>query len=769
MSLKLVPKEGLTGDVLLREAVSDFKSIIDLVRVTLAKRLYPAQQEAWVTIEAIYADRVIIEKDGKKIQFPYTIDADNTVSFGEGVQVVEDYVPVVTMKESAPLEASRFIEAAGKPEEGKWLIKVVECGVSKNNWIYTDVVLREGAPLFNGARVFVKPDDEHLKGGGKSFDQLEGGLSDARFIEGATPNTGYIQAVLTFIDPNSETAVKVREAYSRNLTGLFGFSIDVDGKAKRPIQRGNRTLREATKITKVSSVDLIVEPGAGGELIRMVESFNPNMETDMWKQRALNAVMLVNPGKFAGRTIDDIGDDELDAAFREAVASGQNSNSGGTSPEVVEQVRMVEARANMRTTVGLSTLPQAAKDKLLKDFLARESFVDADVDAAITGEREYLARFVESGRVNLNFDEAARVEDRSVRMAGMLDAFFDPAHADHRNTHSIREAYIEITGDVRVTGHLRNCDRVKMREALGGDVHMREAVDSSTFAQVLGDAITRRMQAIYVGQTDTQAWRRVCITGRVSDFRTQRATRVGGYGNLSVVAEKDPYPPMGTPGDDEALWKVDKRGGTEEVTFESIKNDDVRLISRIPQELSLAAANTLNEFVFDFYRTNPLSWDGVALYHATHNNLFANAFSGAEFKLHRLAMQKQTRAGSGKRLANSPAMLLVPFELQDSAYDTFVRGTNNDKTFVQNLNPEIVTVDYWTDANDWVTLADPNKFPVLEIDFLDGQQEPELFVQDNPTSGSLFTNDVITYKIRHIYGGNLLVDAEKGTTKAVVV
>jgi len=98
-----------------------------------------------------------------------------------------------------------------------------------------------------------------------------------------------------------------------------------------------------------------------------------------------------------------------------------------------------------------------------------------------------------------------------------------------------------------------------------------------------------------------------------------------------------------------------------------------------------------------------------------------------------------------------------------------VRNQNLDKTFVQSMVPEIIPVSYWTDATDWVTLADPSRFPVLEIGFLDGKEEPELFIQDSPTVGSLFSNDKVTYKIRHIYGGGLLVDAEKGTTKAVVV
>lgn len=767
-----IPKKGLTGSVLLREAVSEYRAIIDLVRGALNNMLYPAGTNDWVHIEAIYPDRVVIEKDGKNIQFPYSIDANNTVTFGNGVQVIEEYVPLAPMKEAAAVQQGVFIEAAGEPDSGKWLIKVVQAGLSLNGVYYPDAVLREAAPLFNGARVFVKGDVEHIKGQGKDFRQLEAGLSSSQFIEGATPDSGYIQAVMSFIVPSDVTAIKVREAYARDMAHLFGFSIDADGTAKNKT-KGGKKFKEATSITKVSSVDLIVEPGAGGQLIRMVESINPNKETDMFKQRMFEAVMSANPAKFAGKSVDDVTDAELDAAFREAFPgnsnqnTNQNTNTGLTPEQVDERIRMVEARANMRTEIATCTLPQAAKDKLLADFNARERFVEADVTAAIKAERDYLARFAESGRVQLDLgDVNIQVQDRSVVIADMLDAYFDPNHKDHRNVHSFKECYIEITGDKYVTGHMKNVDRAKLREAAG--FTFREAIDTSTFAEVLGDAVTRRMQQIYLGMTDLQGWRQVCKVGRANDFRIQHSTRVGGYGNLPVVGQGDPYPEMQTPGDDESTWKVDKRGGTERITIEAIKNDDMRVITAIPGELALAAANTLYEFVFDFFRLNPVSWDGIALYHASHGNLFTGALSAAEYKAHRLAMQKQSRVGSGKRMGNTPSMLLLPFDQQDVGYDLFVRGANNDKTFVQSLNPTIVTVNYWTDATDWVTLADPNRFGVLEVDFLDGREEPDLFVQDSPTVGSMFSNDQITWKIRHIYGGNFLVDAEKGTTKAVV-
>ena len=58
--------------------------------------------------------------------------------------------------------------------------------------------------------------------------------------------------------------------------------------------------------------------------------------------------------------------------------------------------------------------------------------------------------------------------------------------------------------------------------------------------------------------------------------------------------------------------------------------------------------------------------------------------------------------------------------------------------------------------SDWFLVADPVGMPTIEIDFLNGQQEPEIFIQDMPTVGSVFSADKITYKIRHIYGGDVL-------------
>ena len=151
----------------------------------------------------------------------------------------------------------------------------------------------------------------------------------------------------------------------------------------------------------------------------------------------------------------------------------------------------------------------------------------------------------------------------------------------------------------------------------------------------------------------------------VTDFRTQERPRLGGYGNLPAVAQGDPYTALTSPSDEKATYAVTKRGGTEDLTLEMIRNDDVGAIRRLPTELALAAANTLYEFVFDFIRTNPTIYDTKALFHADHGNLGTTALDATSFAAARLAMIQQVRAGSGKRLNIGPATVLVPFELQE--------------------------------------------------------------------------------------------------------
>lgn len=784
MKLKPVPQEGIIGETALREAAAgDFHDIMGLVRAALEGVMSPQPgcAEVYVSTEAMFADRAIVRVEGRYLAYPYSIADNNQVTLGTPFEVTKDFAPV-SMREAKddPIQVQgAFLEA--KDAQGlKWRVKVIEAGLSGNRNYYPDTALREAVPLFNGVRVFVKSDEDHLKGKGKDFGQLIGRISNPSFIEGKGKDTGEIHADLEVLKTAGDVPAKMLEAYNRGMADLFGFSIDVTGRAK--VQGGKRV---AQKFTKVNSLDLIIEPGAGGQLINLIEAINPDNNpeehADMaLRTRMIEAIKKANKGSLPDG-LDETNDDALEIAYREALAQntddddkGDAGAAGGAAPanvatvdQVNDAVRMVEARANMRVAVAESGLPDKAKAKLRKQFEGATQFTEAQVDEAITGERDYLASFTESGHVSglggtLSIESG---ESRPEIVASMLDAFFDKDHKDHRSVRSFKECYREITGDSRVTGHMKDCDASRMREALG-ETGFREALDSTSFSNVLGDSITRAMIRMYNLKSNLDVWRHLADVVPVSDFRTQERTRYGGYGDIPAVAENGPYNALTSPTDEKATYAVTKRGGTETISLEMIKNDDVGAIQRIPQKLSRAAQRTLSKFVLDFIATNPTIYDTVALFHATHGNLSTAALDAASLTAARLAMMKQTELNSGERLGIPPAHLWVPADMEETAFDLFRRTTNNDTDFAESLQMQIHPVWYWTDANDWAVTADKADIPFIEIGFLDGQEEPELFVQDSPTQGSLFSNDQIKYKLRHVYGGT--VDEFRGAHKSVV-
>ncbi|MBX9831657.1 MAG: hypothetical protein K2X78_01245 [Burkholderiaceae bacterium] len=791
-------RTGAAVDAALREAAAaperDFRQLIDVVRAAISEQINSGrlpEQRRYCSLSAIYSDRAVIELDGKHYQYAYSfkhVAGSDQVVLGAPIEVVEQYVPTAPAASPAPATPTAVVaavrEAMATGEEnfreaadGSIEVTLIRAGRSGNRNYYPDGALREAASasLFEGVRVFVKSDEQHVQGKGKDVRNLIGGIYGVRFVEGKAPDTGALVGTFKALDPTDTAVTKMTEAVKRGMQSLLGLSIDALARTKLR-KAGGETLREAVKFTKVHSVDLIVEPGAGGGLDRLTEAAadqplnNPEgTAMPLWKQRMLEAIKAKDPAKHATIDADKIGDDEL-VNLHEAVcgslvpaapgASRITEAQGDNTPLTRADLEVFTLRGAARDRINAAKLPQAAKDRLQAQVSTAGSdrLTEAAVGDLIKAEGDYIARMTESGavRVPMFGEGSITVGDRSLNMRDMLDAFWDPAHKDHGRVQSFKECYIEMTGDRLVTGRLRECDQSRLVESLG----------STSLGEVLGDSVTRRMLAEYRAAVDFDGWRQLVNVVPVNDFRMQHRTRWGGYGDLPTVAEGADYQPLTSPSDEEATYKAGKKGGTEDITLEMIKNDDVGVIRRIPTKLSRAAKRTLAKFVFDFLRSNAVIYDTKALFHVDHANLFTAALSKAELAVHRLSMLKQTELSSNDRIGIAPTRLVVPADLQEAAVDLFKLSTNNEKTFIQSLTMNIIPVWYWTDANDWCTAADPADIPGIEMGFLDGRQEPELFVQDTPNVGSMFSADKLTYKIRHIYGG--AVTDYRAFTKAVV-
>lgn len=765
---KTLPATGLRGAALREAASGEYREIIDLVRDTLNAKS-GLDKDRWVDIEAIYPDCVIEKTGGKYLKYGYSIGDDNRVVLDEPVEVARGFVPVSAMREAhGPLVA-----ALDHDQGTRWLVRVIQTGWSGNQVHYPAQVLREAVPLFDRARVFVKGDQEHLAGAGKDVRNLIGQLANPQFVEAADGRPAGIYADLNLLQsaPGNIPAL-FREAFDRGMAkDLFGFSIDVIGTFQQALREGRRG-RVAQTFTKVNSLDLIVEPGAGGELVNLIEAkiSQPQEDTDMALREQMLIFLREAHGGNLPESLDITDDKAVLTAYREALIEADPAakpadppSAGLTQADLDAHTRSLEARADARQALSECDLPDTAKTRLREGLLSG-TIEPAKLPQAIESEKTYIASFREAGGQvsGLGDSRLETGQSRPEKITEMLDDIFDPA----KPLRSFREAYAEITGDRHVTGLYQHCDAARLREAVG-EANLREAISASTFGNVLGDSITRAMIRDYSNLEAYQDFRDLVDVVPVNDFRTQERTRMGGYGNLPTVKETKSYTDLASPSDEKATYSAAKRGGVETITLETIANDDVGAISRIPRSLATAAGRTLYEFVHDFLEDNPDIYDNKKLFVAAgHKNLGTKALSATSFAAARLAMRQQTELGSAKKLGIILRHLYVPAELEEKAFDLFVRNTNNDETFVQSRKPMVHVVDYWADANDWVATADKAAVPLIELGFYGGSEEPELFVQDNPTQGSLFSHDQIKYKIRHIYGG--AVKDYRGFYKAVV-
>lgn len=115
----------------------------------------------------------------------------------------------------------------------------------------------------------------------------------------------------------------------------------------------------------------------------------------------------------------------------------------------------------------------------------------------------------------------------------------------------------------------------------------------------------------------------------------------------------------------------------------------------------------------------------------------------------------------GDYLEFEPKYLVVPSELESRAIilrdSAQLPGSANNDVNQFKGKFEIVPVNTMRlrgNARNWFALADPMEAPLIEVGFVQGKREPEMFIQDQQTvmSGRAFDNDETTYKLRQAWG-----------------
>jgi hypothetical protein len=297
---------------------------------------------------------------------------------------------------------------------------------------------------------------------------------------------------------------------------------------------------------------------------------------------------------------------------------------------------------------------------------------------------------------------------------------------------------------------------------------VREAneVTTSVLSNVVLNSMTKRLVRDY--QAQPKWWEPIVIKTPVLDMKQQNRIRLNDFASLSSVSENGAYTNIAW-GDARENYTPSKFGNLVVVTLEAFLNDDVHAITRIPTKVAHAATVTINEQVANLFTqssgTGPTMADTFHVFDSsnhqgnTSNSTPAYDLSSTSLQNAMTALEKIQNSAS-KRIGVRGRYLLIPPDLRWTAavitQSQYAAGSaNNDINPLAGAIVPIV-VPQLTTAYQWYLLADPSQIESLEVGFLNGREEPELLVQDNPTQGSVFTNDAISYKVRHIYGAGWL-------------
>ncbi len=496
--------------------------------------------------------------------------------------------------------------------------------------------------------------------------------------------------------------------------------------------------------------------------------------------------------------------DATPASLRESVDAA--NRAAGEAMAAAGVLKREAGLAVLERRLAESNLPDVKKARIRESFFDAATVTDEKVLAVIGRERDELVKLAESmgdrGMLS-QFRRDADVEvgpGREEKIQRAVDGFFMGTNEDACSCGRMMESKGELHACNQHERVPRFRSFKKMMSVLMGvpvdevgpyavlreartyvnpgqrkSLKLRESLTTGSWAFILGDSITRRLIAepMLHGLGD---WKKIVnIITSINDFRTNIRVRRGGYGVLPAVAEGATYTSLVSPTNEQATYVISKRGGLEDLTLEMIANDDVGSIQAIPRALGRAAGQSLFRAVFDpiINGDATLCYTGGFLNTVGQNNLLTTALGNASLTTARKQMLRQTAFGNVKEFlgeSNAPKYLLIGAALEELALQLtagqFQLGTGSGfvagDRFSSNINLhsryglEPIVVPHWieTDAtdNNWGLVANPRSVETVEVGFFQGQEDPELFVQDAPTVGAAMTADKVTFKIRHIYG-----------------
>ncbi len=661
-------------------------------------------------------------------------------------------------------------DATGPPHTAhQFAVTVLAPGLAQSGRFYTPHACAQTVTHLEGARAFADhlTKSELAERAERSIRDIVGFYHNAH----AGPN-GEACATLQVLESAHWLAQLLTDSVRSGHGDIVGISVDaivdVDRTPGRP--------PTVHAVDRLLSADVVTRPSAGGRIERAIASVR---ELERHDEELRVDDDVAQEGACAMTSVTTVGEPEAVSESHAALPTQSTEQPDGELAALRREIateraalrherRLLACERALESSVETAGLPGPVADGVRRRFDGRV-FEQAELDAELATQRDLLAHLTQLGMIRgMGYEKpvsaVSAVRSAYERLQEAFDATFDvhleegtgraigKAKSPSLSFRSIHEAYTKATGDLEVRqfgGHTRLLEAFRVQEA---------DQTTASFSYLLGTSMNRKLLAEY--QSWPAEWQKFCTIIPIKDFKQQQRVRLGAFGSLPSVAEDTAYPTTSLT-DVQATYSATKRGTLVQISRESIINDDLQGIKQFPTKLAIAAAYTLAEFVYGFVLSSNVTniYDGNVLFTVggAHNNRGNGAaLTTANVETGVIAMREQTNL-AGKRLGMKPSYLIVPPELEFVAL-TIVRSAGIPGSNNNDINPmmgymDVVVSPQIVNTVQWILSADPRIVDTIEIGFVGGQVNPELFIQDNPLYGLNFTQDVISYKVRHEYCG----------------
>lgn len=274
---------------------------------------------------------------------------------------------------------------------------------------------------------------------------------------------------------------------------------------------------------------------------------------------------------------------------------------------------------------------------------------------------------------------------------------------------------------------------------------------SSDFGQILIDVAHKSLLKGW--ETAAENFDQFTSRGTLTDFRAAKRVGLGDFGHLPQVGEGEEYT-YGTIGDEGASVALATYGQLFTITRQAILNDDMHLLTKIPEKMGQAARATIAKLVFALLTGNAKAQDGKALFDASHKNTITNAVLDLANIDKGIQLMNGFVNARGEPLAIEPEFMLLPTSMYTRGLQLIksasVEGTDANSGIINPLRDIVTPVKsarlQAADEKSWYLI---NK-EAIEVSYLDGIDTPYMEQQQG------FTVDGVSTKVRIDAGVNVI-------------